>query len=801
MCVSTHIKTHKINCMRTYLRGFAVLFFSIWTLQSEAQQVEWGWISMDNNPNKAYLNDITYNPWDGSVYVSTPSGEIFKTEDDGQNWTELSTWIPDSMFATFDRIADIAFDPVTESVIAGEVSYSGGGVFITPNDGGGWSHECFYQSGGQTGGCTGGHITEVFFDGSNSIIMAGGNLSVNNGNAWVSTIGSAVQIYDYFQGDDEYAVVKFQGNLELIEWAGNTWQLTSQMPSYMLGAQDYVAEMDANDNLYLGLTPDDYQTNRGIYKSTNHGSSWTDISAGLPDSAIIDIALHPSIGQVFVATANAGVYTSTNGGAQWVAMNNGLSDVRINRIIRTNTGKLFCIGETGGFYYYNASSSSWEQRINGLNAAPQVNHVSYDPNEDLWVFNSENGVPYENTNATSNTWVPRTDGMDYTDFATRPNGMIRAHDGTYYVRAREHMYQYDHSSQQWSNITTNLNAGSGYYLQQAAAVDDLSAFAFYYNVSTPKVYTTENAGNAWQEVAILTDHSVYDMEAISKSKCLFISRQLSYDSTFTPVLNYWLVKVENEGFGWDTTLVQAPIPNTILNLYPSPAIERAPNGDIHIVVHGTEIWTFDFDTEVLQQVNGGNWPSQFVYAQIPALGIDDSNHLWFSFPQNGVFHTADSGSNWTKRSVGYDTLEYTIQQFFYDSAGTGQGILPSGFHYWGLDSVQIPVDTSDTGNNDTIPDDPNDPTGWTTIVEEEPQWKHVSGTNTLQVTTGRPLTGARLEAIDLLGRPVMTKTLGTIPAGSSQLTVPALRGLHGKGVMLLRLQSPDCACGVQKTWF
>jgi photosystem II stability/assembly factor-like uncharacterized protein len=66
-----------------------------------------------------------------------------------------------------------------------------------------------------------------------------------------------------------------------------------------------------------------------VYKSTNLGSSWTNISGNLPEFPVNDIALDPDVpGKIIVGT-DAGVYGTSDGGQSWSWIWNGLPAVPV----------------------------------------------------------------------------------------------------------------------------------------------------------------------------------------------------------------------------------------------------------------------------------------------------------------------------------------------------------------------------------------------------------------------------------------------------------------------------------------
>ncbi|MEO1049799.1 MAG: T9SS type A sorting domain-containing protein [Bacteroidota bacterium] len=115
-----------------------------------------------------------------------------------------------------------------------------------------------------------------------------------------------------------------------------------------------------------------YQGN-GIYKSTNGGVSWSlltvtenttpeIISAGEPFDLTYGIQVHPTTGDVYVATF-VGIYRSTNGGASFEEVLGAGFD-RITDIHITNTGVLYAAinsgsGNEGIFRSTDGGSGTW----------------------------------------------------------------------------------------------------------------------------------------------------------------------------------------------------------------------------------------------------------------------------------------------------------------------------------------------------------------------------------------------------------------------------------------------------------
>lgn len=89
----------------------------------------------------------------------------------------------------------------------------------------------------------------------------------------------------------------------------------------------------SDSNLFAG-------TSSGVFLSTNNGTNWTAVNAGLTNTFVYSLTLSGS--NLFAGTIGDGVFLSTNNGTSWTAVNNGLSnkDVRYLTVGGTNLSNL-----------------------------------------------------------------------------------------------------------------------------------------------------------------------------------------------------------------------------------------------------------------------------------------------------------------------------------------------------------------------------------------------------------------------------------------------------------------------------
>jgi uncharacterized repeat protein (TIGR01451 family) len=77
-----------------------------------------------------------------------------------------------------------------------------------------------------------------------------------------------------------------------------------------------------------------------IFKTTNAGTTWTDISGNLPNIPADDLVVDPDVPNWLYVATDIGVYATTNGGASWTPFGNGLprtvvSSLKLHEASRT----------------------------------------------------------------------------------------------------------------------------------------------------------------------------------------------------------------------------------------------------------------------------------------------------------------------------------------------------------------------------------------------------------------------------------------------------------------------------------
>ena len=66
-----------------------------------------------------------------------------------------------------------------------------------------------------------------------------------------------------------------------------------------------------------------------VFKTTDGGGTWSDISSNLPNVPAYDIVIDPDVASTLYLGADTGVFVSTNGGASWLPLGTGLPRVPV----------------------------------------------------------------------------------------------------------------------------------------------------------------------------------------------------------------------------------------------------------------------------------------------------------------------------------------------------------------------------------------------------------------------------------------------------------------------------------------
>lgn len=302
------------------------------------------------------VHDLIFLPGSSTTIYVGCDGGVFRTLNNGSTWTGLNNGLEISQQYTLGLSTTSGSKIITSCQDVGTDLLNGTTWTRTES----------------------GEATEVFFDRTNNNTMYGGGY---NGQFARSTDGG-VTFVDIVTGLTGYGAWVSPWMQDLTApstlWGGyqevfkSTNQGTNWTQMSFLGGSESLIAIDqapSNNQVIYAAGPS------SVIKTTNGGSAWTNITGNLPvgSAAIKYIEINPTNeNQVWVtfsgySSANK-VWVTANGGTSWTNYSTGLPNLPTNCIVyETNSlnGTLY-VGTDVGVYLRNSTMAAWTSYSSGL---------------------------------------------------------------------------------------------------------------------------------------------------------------------------------------------------------------------------------------------------------------------------------------------------------------------------------------------------------------------------------------------------------------------------------------------------
>ncbi len=421
-----------------------------WLCRSVDFGANWAVISTEDYSTYQgwYSHGVAVDPADSSLLLCVGI-DVWKSTNGGATLTKKSDWaawyfgVPPAggpegppEYSHADHHA-LVYDPKDNSVI-----YFGndGGVFCS-TDGG----ETFE-------GRNGGYQTTQFYNGFSSSridsLLAMGGLQDNataiyeGGLAWRRVIGGDGCMTAMSPTNKDTMYAEYQ-NLSMlrstnrgINWSNigvptstitsfvGPYALAESRPRTLYAGRDKIYKstvgggswsatnggqtLDGNPALALAIAPTHPDTvyvttapvsSRGkMFRTTNGGTTWTNITGTLPDRYLIDIAIHPRNSALLYVTASgfgtSHLFRSTDAGGSWTDVGTGLPDVPTSAVaIDPFATEHLYVGNDLGVFLSTNGGGTWEPFMEGLAESALIMDLSVSyPNKAIRAVTHGNGV-------------------------------------------------------------------------------------------------------------------------------------------------------------------------------------------------------------------------------------------------------------------------------------------------------------------------------------------------------------------------------------------------------------------------
>jgi len=474
--------------------------------------------------NGAAINEITVSISDPNiVYATTYGNGVFKSTDAG------NTWSPTALINEIGTNDGLAISPIDPNIVFASAYGFGhytGGVFKTIDGGETWTTIEYF---GNT------YVRGIFIDPSNPQTIFtyrgqtnyyGYEYSTDGGETWAyndlyNIDSSSISIYG-FHGDPEDSSVVFahgsRGKVIRILDNGSTGTIEHDVSefAYYLGSMD-ISESNP-DHIYLG-------TSNGFLFTLDGGNSWTllDEEFGydpdnddytIPNStAVYDVVVHPeNDNEVWFQSSDFGPFRSLDGGFTIESMMPPIMDTWGYELAFSSTDGHILFGPWWkGLWRFDGES--WLESSEGLKHQ-FIRDLFITEDMEIWSGNLRHAVSKSNDNGI--TWAHYNSGMESwynTAMSVDPSGehaLANTYAGPYMT---------SNSGSDWTNTHDQLDYRMGFYRSNAEPntvyVAGYESMDSYYGTTTNwKIMRSENQGQDWDtslEFYDPEDYRIYEM--------------------------------------------------------------------------------------------------------------------------------------------------------------------------------------------------------------------------------------------------------------------------------------------------
>ncbi len=356
-----------------------------------------------------------------------------------QNWAMVrrttdggNTWDTSLHVDGAEAITSVVFDPSDHNTLyAGSTGSTGGKIFKSADGGNNWSnlneHFIMNTVWGQPQLIVDPNDPSIAYAGT---WLAGTWKTTNAGAHWTLLKNAPVSATSLSLTPSNSNVIYLSDRTAPKVWksidGGATWEVIGDFSSN--GAFLVNRVLADGDRIYAATFGPGMHGGK-LYKSTDAGKEWIDITGGLPRS-VLDIAVNPDNPDiVYVTTHIYGAYKSVNGGADWTEMQNfpdiGAYDIEVDQVdphivytcgMGGGTVPDWCMAPDGytfsddsGVYRSTDSGATWEQLLRTDN---ECRAIRLHPDDHTTLFASAMDDGLQVSTDAGKTWRACNEGLD-----------------------------------------------------------------------------------------------------------------------------------------------------------------------------------------------------------------------------------------------------------------------------------------------------------------------------------------------------------------------------------------------------
>lgn len=186
-----------------------------------------------------------------------------------------------------------------------------------------------------------------------------------NESGQINGIGRVCQLKFHETNPNKMYAVSASGGLWISSDTATTWVKTGTDKLPITACASACIDYTNDNIIYLGTgDPNYYNTDFGIWKSTDGGQNWLQSTTGMGNRLAVEILMDPTNNSILVAATDNGIYRSINAGASWSLVKTG-GDFKDMQRKPGTTNTLYAV-TSSQFWRSTDFGATWNQVTNGV---------------------------------------------------------------------------------------------------------------------------------------------------------------------------------------------------------------------------------------------------------------------------------------------------------------------------------------------------------------------------------------------------------------------------------------------------
>jgi len=406
-----------VNCFKSVDGG------QTWDISSH-----W-WGDCDVPAVHADLHVMEWNPVDGRLYTGNDGG-IYWTADGGTNWTVITDGMPISQVYKIGQSATVKDKVINGYQDNGTSTYFGGNYWEFTRGGDGMECAVDHEDAAYSYATVYyGSIDRYYNNDYQQNVAANGNYGITESGAWITPF-----ILDEEDSKIMYIGYKNVWRCKDVKKSGTLlWDKISDNLAGSNSSNIRVLEQSPADGNILYMSRYDNRSFR-TDNASNAMPIWIDLTSFTPGAdEPVDIEAHPTDPNIVYMSQSNRIYKSTDKGYSWEDISGTLPDVNYTSIAFYERGnEALYVSSDLGVFYRDASMSDWIWFNQGLPVDASINEIEiyYHPDSigndviragtygrGMWESDMYFAVPEADFTADI-TIIPPQCGVSFTDLST-----------------------------------------------------------------------------------------------------------------------------------------------------------------------------------------------------------------------------------------------------------------------------------------------------------------------------------------------------------------------------------------------